>query len=303
MALRNRTSLDVGYGLSNGLQGLSPLPVVANRAPTTSDTAPIGTQWIWSAQNEAWELTSISGGSANWQQIPFSGGAASFTSLTVNPGPVNMLTDTATATGNFGTGAGVKTISIGSGTGASSTTIRGGTGQVSILNNANVAGAITLETNGGTTETIAITNEQGTGAGSISIISSVGGININGNNNLTLAGGGDITVAPSNVTAASPTSTVTANNNVIKATFTGFTTGHGAYQTYTINSSKILATSAIMASVTNLNASGNDAALTINGTNQAAGVMNINTLNSGLGGTGGDLGAGDNVIITLWIMS
>jgi hypothetical protein len=377
MALRNRTRSLVGYGLDNALSNLAPLPVVANRAPTTSDSGQLGALWVWPAQDEAWVLVSNSNATATWNLIESSGGPGIFSSLLVNPGPVttqgtgavnisadavattvniatggavkaltlgstngasattlqsgsgNMIinsaagtmliestntaitvasgtgeidisADAAATTVKVGTGAGAKAVTIGSTNTTSATTIQGGSGLTSVLNNSNTAGAITIETNGGTTETILITNNEGTSASSINIVSTAGGIAINGDTNLSLAGGGDITVAPATASVASPTVSITSNSNVIRAIFTGFTTANaGGAQAYTIVSSKILTTSGTIVNVTNLNASTNGAFLTITGIIQAAGSLVVHTANNGAGA----LGAGDNVIVTVWIIS
>lgn len=59
-----------GYGLQNPLQRLSPLPIVAVRAPTTSDRgARLGQLWVNSSTNTVWCLTSIVANSSTWTQL------------------------------------------------------------------------------------------------------------------------------------------------------------------------------------------------------------------------------------------
>ena len=54
-------------GLDNPLQSIFPKPIVATRAPTTSDTNyAIGQTWVVTSANQAYTLTSVSAGSANW---------------------------------------------------------------------------------------------------------------------------------------------------------------------------------------------------------------------------------------------
>ena len=61
----------------------------------------------------------------------------------------------------------------------------------------------------------------------------------------------------------------------------------------------VLTTSAVQVTVTNLNASGNGAFLTITGIIQAAGSIIVNTANNG----GGALGSGDNVLVSVWVLN
>lgn len=117
--------LQQGYGIGNALQNLSPFSIIANRVPTQSDKARIGTFWIYTGANNVYVLSSVTGGLSNWLTLS-NGGAGVFTSLTVN-GPTQLngsLTQVAgavslgaDATGNaisIGTGAALKTINIGS---------------------------------------------------------------------------------------------------------------------------------------------------------------------------------------------
>ena len=355
MAIRQRTRALVGYGLDNALQDLAPQPVVAARAPITSDSAPISTLWVYPATNQVWILTSIVSGSANWELLEASGMAGVFTSLTVNPGPTSI-------TGSF--------------------TVAAGANPVHISTTNNVASAISLTTNGGNTETIVVTNTQGTAAGAITLNAAAGGIlvesalasataiNIEATNaaggvavtagtggiainsgtgtigisidahasivdiasggadktlilgssnttsSTTINGGtggialgtgttnptaGLISMAPQTGTVASGgTDTVTVNSRVILATYTGYTTADsGGIQELYVASSEITTTSACHVTVTTLNASGHDAFMTITGIIQAAGMLTISLANNGAGA----LGSGDNILITVWILS
>jgi hypothetical protein len=362
MAIRSRTRSLVGYGLDNALQGLAPQVIKANRAPTTSDTAPQGAIWIWQAQSEAWLNTGIVNGLAQWLAVSTAGGAGNFNSLTVNPGPT--LLD-------------------------GQVTIVAGNNPVHISTTDNVASAISLTTNGGTTETITVTNTQGTSASAITLDAAAGGILIeaalatasaivlnstnaaggvsidtgtagltvdaangpitlnSGTGTITISGdataatvdigtgagdktvnvgstnttsglallagtsgilietgttaltAGNIAVVPSEQIIASPTAAITANTRLIEAIFTGFTTAAAGTQVFTVNSTDILTTSACLAFVSNLDASGNHAKMAITGTIQAAGSLAITCTNNGAGA----LGAGDNILLTVWILS
>ena len=232
MAIRNRTIGNVGYGLTNALENLAPAPIQANRAPSTSDSGQIGQIWIFPATDSAWVLVSNANASATWEPIS-QGGAGTFTSLTVNPGPVNMLTDTATAVGNFGTGAGVKTIAVGSTNSTSTTTISGGSGAGAVLIQANT-GDISLV--GGAGSIIAISNDATAGTIDIgaatTVVKTIDIGSTNTTSSVTVNAGtttgfialnavGNISVSPITAMAASPTASVTANHNLITATFHG----------------------------------------------------------------------------------
>ena len=321
MAIKGNTINAVGYGLTNALQSLAPQPILANRAPNVSDSKPIGSLWCWPATQEVWVNDGIVAGNSQWILIS-QGGAGVFSCLTVNPGPTVL---------------------------DGAVTITAGANPVHISTTDNVASAISLTTDGGTTETIVITNTLGTGAGAITLNAEAGAVliesGVNSAGSITLdataggiilesalasatainieatnaAGGialtsgtggialssgtgtrGLISVAPAIPTAAYPIATATANTRVIHATFTGFTTADaGGAQAYTIASSEILTTSAVQVTVTNLNASGNGAFLTITGIIQAAGSIIVNTANNG----GGALGSGDNVLISVWVLN
>ncbi len=67
MSVQRRTRPLVGYGLDNALQNLSPQPVVAQRAPTTLDTAEIGTLWLDQSNSVVYLLVDVSGGVSDWE--------------------------------------------------------------------------------------------------------------------------------------------------------------------------------------------------------------------------------------------
>lgn len=485
----NQKRNNVAYGLSQALLNISPLPIVANRAPQTSDMAALGTLWIFPASNAAYVLTSIVSNVATWSNI--SGGAGLFTTLT-NTGQINLNTTTAATnvignlvgagsltllvgTGGFGldgvggsnfaigastttgtitiggtaeTGAltlgsssGIQTVAIAAGTGASVVQIAnaqvggsvsvgagmttgiitvGGTAQTGTITlgsssgtntliiaggagatavqiaNAQVGGSVSVGagmttgtiTIGGTaqTGTIVFGNSTaaqniaiglGTGAQNITIgnggagntITILDGINtvaqllemasgsgtgdtsvniLNGNPtggvqtfnlvhnstratainigdgagahvlsigsatgaaSTTIRGGtagiiltptaGNISVAPAVSSTASPTATVTMNNRLGRAIFTGFTTAAAGVQAFTISNTNVTTTSGIFVTVSNLNASTNNAQMSLVGVTVAANSIIVNTKNNGPGA----LGAGDNVLISFWIIS
>lgn len=93
MGVHRRTRPLVGYGLDNALQSLAPQPIIAQRDPTTSDIAEIGSIWIHGATNSSWTLTSVVAGAANWEAT--TGGSGHFNSLTVGPGAFTVNSDEA----------------------------------------------------------------------------------------------------------------------------------------------------------------------------------------------------------------
>lgn len=69
MAVNRKNRPLVGYGLDNALQNLAPAPIVAQRDPTTNDSAELGTLWINPSDGGAWVLTAIVAGQASWLSL------------------------------------------------------------------------------------------------------------------------------------------------------------------------------------------------------------------------------------------
>ena len=131
-----------------------------------------------------------------------------------------------------------------------------------------------------------------TGAAGTAIKGGTGGIAITPTS-------GAISVVPATQSIASPTASATQNSRLESITFTGFATAGTGTQDFTITNSTVLTTSCIMVNVTNLNASGNGAIMQVLGTTQAAGSLIVHTKNV----SAFALGAGDDVIINIWVMS
>jgi hypothetical protein len=99
--------LQQGYGIGNALQNLSPFSIIANRVPTQSDKARIGTFWIYTGANNVYVLSSVTGGLSNWLTLS-NGGAGVFSNLTVNgfitqtAGVTSLLATTTTGLTNTG---------------------------------------------------------------------------------------------------------------------------------------------------------------------------------------------------------
>jgi len=56
-----------GYGLSSPLEDIFPAPIIADRIPTTSDIAELGTLWIDTNTENAYILVAVSANTASWQ--------------------------------------------------------------------------------------------------------------------------------------------------------------------------------------------------------------------------------------------
>lgn len=195
MALK-RLNNNRAYGIDNALQSLAPQPIIAQRAPTASDIAEVGTLWV-DQPNDAWYvLTSVVANAANWEGQ--SAGTGTFTAVTVNPGDLTVTAGNATIGGTLGV-TGATTLAdvniVGNLTMTGDFDITD-TASISLTSTNNAAQAIYLHANGGVSETIDIHSDQGTGVDSVNIRSDVGGITIAGGLatadaiNLTAASGG-----------------------------------------------------------------------------------------------------------------
>lgn len=170
---------NVGYGLTNSLQTLAPIPIKAQRAPLTTDTGyEIGTTWVDMPNNAPYVLTSVAAGAATWTGQ--AGGSGTFTDVTVNPGDLTVTAGNATIGGTLGvTGATtLADVNI-----VGNLTLTGDfditdTASIGLTSTNNAAGAITLTANGGASETILIRSLQGTGVDSLNLASTAGGITL-----------------------------------------------------------------------------------------------------------------------------
>jgi len=83
------------YGLGTPLQGMHPLPIVADRAPLTSDKSyPIGQVWINQPLDDAFILTSVAANLAHWDVI---------TSATPGSAPISRFIVAADGTAGYTT--------------------------------------------------------------------------------------------------------------------------------------------------------------------------------------------------------
>lgn len=287
-------NINIAYSFNEPLSNIFPSPIIALRSPLSTDKAQLGTIWINKTINGAWILTSIVANVATWSDI--SGASASFAALTV------------TGNANIGTAAGAAVV-IGNDLGATSVVLNGGSGQINLAtfsSDITLSAGDTVQIGADNAVTISSTPAVNLGTGALASTITIGnatgatGISmVTGTGGLAISATGLVSVVPSAATVASPTVTSTQNFNVIRTIFTGFTTVATGSQAFTIVSNKILATSGIFVSVANLNASGNGAKMSLVNVTQAVGSIVVNTTNNG----SGNLGSGDNVIISVWIIS
>ena len=130
--------------------------------------------------------------------------------------------------------------------------------------------------------------------------------NTTGASSLTLQGGtggivitptaGNISMAPGTLSSASASATL--NDRLGSITFTGFTTASAGTQGFVITNNKVLATSAIFVTVSNVH-NANDAQMELNSVVIAAagGSFTVNTTNVGAGALDG------NVILNFWVIN
>ncbi len=233
----------------NPAAGLQQEPLTFNRAPTTSDSAEIGTIWVWPAANSWWILTSSTGGTNVWTAA--TAGAIAAPSMTINPGDLTVTAGDlavsagdatifgATSTGTLAAGNTAITGTL-STTGAaifsSDVSVAGNfvatgdfdlvdTASISLTSTNNAAGAIALLANGGVNETVTITSAQGTGVASVDLQSTVGGITLSA---------GKAAATAINLTATNAAGGITGTFGTSGLTLTGtngsfnLTTGTGA---------------------------------------------------------------------------
>ena len=95
----SRQRKNMSYGIGQPLYNLSPFPIIASRAPTTSDKAEVGTVWTNQSTNAVWILSSIVSSSATWTSTSVNAGATITTGdFTVTAGDVIVTAGDITAT-------------------------------------------------------------------------------------------------------------------------------------------------------------------------------------------------------------
>lgn len=199
--VRTRRKSLYGYPGTNIFE--APEPIIADRAPTTSDGAELGQLWIDTSANDFRVLCDNTSGTFTWTGT--TGGATTLSSLTVNPG--NLVVTAGDATVSAGTTT-VQDLVVNAG--ATITGNVGITGNLSLTGDFDLSGpdafsivstsntdpAIYLHVNGGVAEVLRLRSSQGTSADSINLQSDAGGITLTSNLgtdsgiNLNAVGGG-----------------------------------------------------------------------------------------------------------------
>jgi len=239
MAVR-RTIHRRAYGIGNSLQDLSPLPIVAQRAPSTRDTAEVGTVWIDQSGNDIYMLLEVVANSSSW--TPIGAGAGVFdsvvstttitagTGLTVTTGNVTVG-DFATAGVLFNDASGVLASNAGTdgqviiaATGAAPAfaSIVSGDGSMSVTAGANTldlrvtgAAASTFPTDVGTaTPVLGATTI--TGGTNVNTAGAGGVVTVNVDNAPTFSG---LVTAQAGITQSAGTATIVSDTNGAQAIY------------------------------------------------------------------------------------
>ena len=186
MAVR-RVNPTFVYGMGDNLIQMPPRPIVAERDPSTSDLAELGTLWINKTSGTIFGLADITAGSANWASTP-AAGATTLTSLDItgvggldvqNAGSTTTISS---STINLDNATGLTTIS-GDLTVAGTFTMNGdldlsSAALIDLTSTLDADPSIYLHANGGTSEVIRFRADQGTAVNSIDLVSDVGGITL-----------------------------------------------------------------------------------------------------------------------------
>lgn len=178
MAIK-RTNPNFAYGVGDALLRLAPLPIIADRDPTSADHAELGTEWINKAQGNVFVITRITNNGATWSTSPASG-VGVFSEVQVTTGDLTV------DLGNIVVTAGDLTVSAGTSTLndvdiAGTLTFTGdldltSAALIDITSTLNAAPSIYIRANGGVNEQVLIRSDQGSSLTSISLLSDVGGI-------------------------------------------------------------------------------------------------------------------------------
>lgn len=84
---------NTAYGLSDALLNVPSLPIVANRAPKSTDMAQLGSIWVFADQDIAYILTSVVNNVATWVEFTDQEGAfTEYTVSTVDATPTALAT-------------------------------------------------------------------------------------------------------------------------------------------------------------------------------------------------------------------
>lgn len=119
---------------------------------------------------------------------------------------------------------------------------------------------------------------------------------LTGGGEISIASSGNVSMVPGTATAASPTTNVTINQRVGVATFTGYTTGAGASETFTVTNSAVGVGDGVFMTVSNTGS--NNAHVTLDGVStQTAGTLDLQVTNNGSAAVNG------SIIVTFWVIN
>lgn len=226
----NRSYNNLAYGFNNALQSLAPAPILAQRAPSSSDVAELGTLWIYQGSpvemyiftsGGTWtELTTDSGAGGPFSSLTVNGATALNGALTVNSGASAIA---------IGTDAVAKTITLGNSTGATSITMNAGTGGVSVGANA-IAHTVTIGNGTGASQVVINSGTAGVQIGNNAVAQTVTIGNVTGASAVVVeAGTGGIALGSA---AGTHVSTAPVNSNVATSAFvTSLTAGTSVQNT------------------------------------------------------------------------
>jgi hypothetical protein len=283
------SKLQQAYGIGQALQNLPPFTIVANRAPTTADKAKLGTLWNYASLNQAYMLTSVTGGASNWTLLSNNGGAGVFTSLTVN-GP-------STFAGNITQTAGVTSLL--------QTTINGSLTQnngATLLNTDAVAQTISIGT-GAAAKTVAIGSTNTTSGTSIS--AGTNGLTLNANSVTVTVAGSFRIVPPVDTPAANAVAaTVNAYSGSVRFNTNaggGYNVAPGAlFPVFTITNTALSATAAALVTIQTVNGTAANCLLRVAQVRNLTGSMEIYVVNDAAAGGNADC---DTCIVNFIVMT
>jgi len=223
MAVR-RIIPDMAYGIGDDLIPLAPLPIIALRDPGIADQAQLGTTWVNKATGAVWILARIVSNASDWVTSPVIGGAGVFTSLQVTSGSLTIDP----AAGGIDVNSGAFSVDNSGNVVTNNITVNGtatvngdfdltSAALIDLTSTLNASPSIALTANGGANEQILLHSVQGTSATSIELISTLGGVHIEGNSNSSSAIVLDAANAAGGVTVSAGTNGIglTAANGAI----------------------------------------------------------------------------------------
>jgi filamentous hemagglutinin len=228
-----------------------PGPLFLNAAPTAATQAEIGQAAIVQSANAIYWCVNRVGSVYTWAAQ--SSGSASLAALTVNPGDIDITAGNLNVTaGDINATAGTTTLNI---LASGNTTVNGtldvtglstftgdvvfngdvdisSTDALSFTTTSNTAPAISFVTNGGTTETLVLTNTQGSNAAAIDLNALAGGITLDAAGAISLdaaaASNFSVTGAGIDLTLASASGQVNITGGEANATAISLDATNGA---------------------------------------------------------------------------